>query len=248
MENTTISRNFTRLETSDFALSTRQANYESEIATYVVPAKRVVEIPDSFIGLKLMTGERFTFTTGVGETTRVLSLTNDIARDSLISLNGANVIVVRRTPTPVLEWAVADYSVSLPRTVTLTGLIASTAYAFDVYYLFGIGSANITVLSSDNTARTRILEAAIRRINMINQEDVRMGLKPGMTGLVIPERYRIQVRVNTPAPVFWHGLTETANTSPFARESFIELPINSSSLLEWPEGITRYAKEQLMAL
>ncbi|MBT9164843.1 MAG: hypothetical protein DDT23_00851 [candidate division WS2 bacterium] len=247
MEKLTISRKFARLETKDFTIFANQRGYESEIAEYVVPAKRMIEIPNDFIGLKLMTGDRFTFTTGVGETTRALVLTYPIARDSLIPLVGQNVIVVRRTPAPVIEWT--TFSVTEPRTVTLTGLLASTAYVFDVYYLFGVGSVNITVISADETARTKILESAIRKINMLNQEDVRMGLKPGMVGLCIPERYKIQVRVNTPAPVIlFDPVVDAGARSRFARESFIELPVNVSDLLQWPEDIERYAKQQLMAL
>jgi len=249
MEKITISRKFTRLATKDFVITANQSNYESEIATYIVPAKRMIEIPNDFIGLKLMTGERFTFTTGTAETTKTLTLTYPIARDTLIDLKGANVIVVKNTPTPRVEWAVANYTVTEPKTVALSGLTSGTAYTFDVYYLFGTGSANITVVSADETAKTKILEGAIRKINMLNQEDVRVGLKPGMVGLCIPERYKIQIRVITAAPiVFYDPTTDSGAKSPYARESFIELPVDVSSLLQWPENIERYAKQQLMAL
>ncbi|MBT9175677.1 MAG: hypothetical protein DDT22_01361 [candidate division WS2 bacterium] len=247
MENITISRKFTRLETKDFTIFANQRGYESEVADYIVPAKRMIEIPNDFIGLKLMTGDRFTFTTGAAETTRALTLTFPIARDSLIPLVGQNVIVVRRTPAPVIEWP--TFTVTEPRTVTLTGLLVSTAYVFDVYYLFGVGSVNITVISADETARTKILEGAIRKINMLNQEDVRTGLKPGMVGLCIPERYRIQVRVNTPAPIIlFDPVADIGARSRFARESFIELPVNVSDLLQWPEDIERYSKQQLLSI
>ncbi len=248
MENLVISRQLDRITTRDFVLRTNQLNYESETATYIVPAKRMLEIPDDFIGLKLMTGERFVFTTGVGVTTQTLTLSHSIARDSLIELRGANVIVVRRIPVPVEEWAIANYTVTEPRTVVLTGLIASTAYQFDIYYLFGGGSLNISVISSNESARTKILERAIRAVNMVNQEDVRVGLKPGMIGLCIPERFRIHVNVITPARIIWHDPAETAFSSPFARESFIELPVNVSNLLQWPAGIEIHAKQQLLGL
>ena len=249
MEEIIISRKFTRLETKDFTITANQSNYESEVATYIVPAKRIVEIPDDFIGLKLMTGERFAFSTAAGETTKTLTLTYPIARDSLIDLKGANVIVVKNTPTPREEWAVANYTVTEPKTVDLSGLTESTSYEFDIYYLFGAGSVNITVVSADETAKTKILEGAIRKINMINQEDVRVGLKPGMIGLIIPERAKIQVRVTTAASiVFYDPVTDTGAKSPYARESFIELPVNVSDQIQWPENIETYAKQQLMAL
>jgi len=247
MEDNIIPRKLGRLETSDFVITPNQINYESEIATYVVPAQRVIEIADKFMGLKLMTGDRVTFTTGVGETTRTLTLTHNIARDALIPLVGQNVIVVRRTPTPVLEWT--TFTVTEPRTVALTGLLASTAYVFDVYYLFGVGSVNISVISADEQVRTKIFERSIRSVNMINQEDTRMGLRAGMIGLVIPERFRIQVRVITPASVILHHPTaDIGAKSPFARESFIELPIYISNQLDWPEGTEDFAKQQTAAI
>lgn len=248
-EEISISRKFTRLETKDFTITANQSNYESEVATYVVPAKRMIEIPDDFIGLKLMTGERFTFSTGAGVTTKSLTLTYPIARDSLIALKGANVIVVRNKPTPREEWPVDKYTVTEPKTVDLSGLTENTDYEFDIYYLFVGGSVNITVISADETAHTRILEGAIRKINMLNQEDVRTGLKPGMVGLCIPERYKIQVKVKTAAAiVFFDPVADSGAKSKYARESFIELPVNESNLLEWPGGIEAYAKTQLMGL
>ena len=60
MEDNIIPRKLGRLETSDFVITPNQINYESEIATYVVPAQRVIEIADKFMGLKLMTGDRVT--------------------------------------------------------------------------------------------------------------------------------------------------------------------------------------------
>ena len=84
---------------------------------------------------------------------------------------------------------------------------------------------------------------------MINQEDVRVGLKPGMIGLIIPERTKIQVRVKTAASiVFYDPVIDTGAKSPYARESFIELPVNVSDQIQWPENIETYSKQQLMAL
>ena len=248
MEHLDIKRQLIRLETGHFVLRANQRDYESEVATYIVPAGKLYEIPGDFIGLKLKTGERFTFRTGVGVTTQTLTLTYDIARDQLIPLEGANVVVVKDSPAPREEWPTANYTVTLPRTIELTGLLADTDYVFDVYYLFGAGSVNITVTSADETARTKVLERNIRAVNMLNQENVRVGLKPGMVGLCIPERYKICVKVVTPAPIYFHAAEETAYSSPFARESFVSLPVNVSNLLDWPENIERYAKEQLMAL
>ena len=240
----TIMKKLIRLTNDDFTLFANQLNYESEIASYVVPAKRVYEIPDEFIGLKLMTKESFSFTTNSGETTHTLTLSYPIARDPLIDLKGANVIVVKTSPTPVAEWAVANYTVTEPKTVALSGLTQNTSYTFDVYYLFKGGSVNITVVSADGTGRTKILESSIGKVNMLNQEDVRVGLKPGMVGLVIPERFKIQINVITPA----HVVLYNKDNNPYARESFIELPVNVSNLLDWPEGIKTYAKSQLMSL
>ena len=249
VEKLAILRNIIRLGNKDFTVSANQLNYESEIATYIVPAKRMCEIPDDFIGLKLMTKDSFSFTTGSAETTQTLTLTYPIARDTLIDLTGANVIVVKDTPAPRGEWAIADYTVTEPKTVALSGLTASTAYIFDIFYLFKAGSISITVVSSDETAKTKILERAIGKVNTINQEDVRVGLKPGMVGLCIPERWKIQIRVITPASIVLYDRgIDTGAKSLYARESFIELPINVSNLLSWPEGIKAYAKSQLMAL
>jgi len=240
-----ITRHLSRITNKDFVLSANQLNYESEIATYVVPANRMFEIPNDFIGLKLMTKDHFEFSTGSSETTHVCTLTYPIAPDPLIpAVRGY--VVVHETSPAAAEWT--NFTVTLPKTVTLAGLTSSKDYVFDIYYLFGVGSLNISVLSSDGTAKTKILERAIRAVNMLNQEDIRTGLKPGMIGLCIPERYKIQVRVITPAPVILYDSQETSYSSPWARESFIELPINESSLAEWPKGIENYAKQQLMGL
>jgi hypothetical protein len=244
-----ISRKFSRLTNKDFTILANQSNYESEIATYQVPPKKVFEIPDAFIGMKLMTKESFSFTTATGETSHDCTLTYPIAQDSTIALKGANVIVVKRSPTPAGEWSTANYTVTLPKTVTLSGLTQSTSYVFDIFYLFGgAGSVNITIYSDDRSAKTKILESAIRKINQVNQEDVRTGIKPGQVGLVIPERYLIQVRVICPASiVLWDPIADSGAKSLYARESFIELPVNVSDLLAWPEGIKAFAKSQLIA-
>ena len=248
MEQLDIKRQLNRLETHHFILSKNHLNYESEVATYIIPAEKIYEVPDDFIGLKLMTKETHKFTTGTGVTTHTITLHHDIARDNLIPLEGANVIVVRDVPAPRKEWPTANYTVTLPRTVKLTGLVGGTAYTFDFYYLFGAGSVNITVESADELVKTKILEGNIRGINMKNQENVRAGLKPGMVGLCIPEKFSIKVNVVAPTVVCFRADEETAFSSPFARESFISLPVNISDLKDWPENMIRYAKEQIARL
>lgn len=245
IEKAKILRHIIRLANDDFTLSANQASYESEVATHIVPAKRMYEIPDNFIGLKLMTKDHFTFTTGAAETTHVCTLTYPIAEDKLITMVGQNVIVVITTPA---TGEVTTFTVTQPKTVTLSGLAVSTAYVVDIYYLFKDGSVNISVVSSDETAKTKILEGAIGMINQLNEEDVRIGLKPGMVGLCIPERWKIQLKVITAASIIFYGATETAYSSPYARESFFELPVNVSNLLHWPTGIKQYAKSQLMGV
>jgi len=236
------------LTTEHFDITPNQKNYESEVATYTVPKKRVLEIPDEFIRLKLMTAERFSFATPAGVDTHTLTLTYPITRDKLILLEGANVILVKTSPAPKEEWPVANYTVTEPKTVTIRKLVGGTTYEFTAYYLFGGGidggSVNVTVISADETIREKILEASIirsnrvsRRVNMVNQEDVstelKPGLKPGRVDFCLPESFKLQVRVKTPAPiVFYHPTIDIGAQSPYARESFIEFPVDVSNLSE----------------
>jgi hypothetical protein len=246
VEKAKIIRGSGLITNKDFTITANQIGYESEIATYLVPQNRVLELPDKFIGLKLMTKDTFSFSTATGETSHGCTLTYPIARNELISMKGANVIVVKRTPTPVAEWAVANYSVTEPNTVTISGLTQSTAYVFDIYYLFNNGSVNITIVSDDGNVKAKVLERAIGKVNTLNQEDVRAGLKYGQIGLVIPERYKVQIRVITNASIIlWDPVADSRAKSKYARESYIELPVDISDILQWPEGVKTFAKSQL---
>jgi hypothetical protein len=230
------------LSNTDFTITANQIGYESEIATYIVPQNKVLELPDKFIGMRLMTKETFTFSTGTGETTHACTLTYPIASNELLSLVGKSVIVVK-SGTPNAEWT--NFTVTLPNTVTISGLTQSTNYTFYIFYHFCDGSVNITVTSDDGNVKTKVLEKSIREINQINTEDVRKGLKYGMVGLIIPERYKIQVKVITSAPiVLYYPNVDTGAKSKWARESFIELPVDVSDILQWPEGIKAFAKQQ----
>jgi hypothetical protein len=242
MEQKTIRRNKIILGNSSFTMSANQSNYESEVATYSVPQNRVVEIPNEFIGLKLMTKQTFSFTTASGVTTQTLTTTYPIATDANIPMVGQNVIVVITTPA---TGEVTTFTVTTPNTVTLSGLTASTSYVVDVYYMFNSGQAKITVTSSDETAVTTLLSRNIGNLNATDQNDVRSGLKPGQLGLIIPERSKIQLKVITAAPIFLYAPgAETAYSSVYARQSFLELPANISSIFDWPSGIKGFAKQQ----
>jgi len=233
------------LTNTDFVVTPNQIGYESEIATYKVPQNRVVEIPDKFIGMKLMAKDTFSFTTGGSETSHDCTLTQPIARNNLIDLKGANVIVVKRTPTPVQEWAVANYTVTEPKTVTISGLTVSTAYVFDIYYLFNNGSVNVSVISDDGTVKTKILEKAIGEVNQLNQYDARKGLRWGKINLIIPDRWQIQVRVITQASIVLFDPTQDSGAkSIFARQSYIEFPIDTSSIFQWGAEIRDIAKQK----
>ncbi len=242
MAQDTIRRNKIVLGNSSFTLSANQSNYESEVATYVVPQNRVVEIPNEFIGLKLMTKQTFTFTTASGVTTQALTTTYPIATDSNITMVGQNVVVVLTTPA---TGVITTFTVTVPNTVTLSGLTGSTSYVANVYYMFNSGQAKITVTSSDETAVTTILSRNIGNLNATDQNDVRSGLKPGQLGLIIPERNKIQLKVITAAPIFLYAPgADTAYSSAYAQQSFLELPANISSIFDWPTGIKGLAKQQ----
>lgn len=250
MEQAKITRSSHVLQTTDFTLSANQSSYESPIATFTVPQGQVYEIPNQFIGLKLMTKESFSFTTGSGQTTHTLTTTYPIVQDPSLNVNGSfgigtNAVVDITTPA---TGVVTTFTVTLPNSINLTGLTQNTSYVVVVYYYFSGGSATLTVTSSDGTATTTVLTRSIGNLNVIDDNDVRVGLKPAMTGLVIPEQYQIQLQVNSPAPVVLYGTSETAYTSPNAMESFISLPVQTSSLYEWPSGTKAYAKQQYMGV
>jgi len=241
----TITRKSQTLQTSNFVLSANQLSYLSPVATYTVPQSQVLEIPNSFIGLKLMTKESHSFSTGSGVTTYSITTNFPIAVDPSITLVGQNVVVVITTPA---TGAVTTFTVTTPNTVALTGLTQNTSYVVTVYYYPIGGSATLTVTSSDGTATTPILTKSLMTLAYTNDDDVRQGLKPAMVGLVIPERYQIQLQINSPAPIVLYGTTETAYSSPYASQSFISLPVQISSIFDWPDGIKGYAKGQLMGV
>lgn len=236
----------------DFVIKANQVNYESEIAEYVVPSKRVLEIPNDFIGLKLMTGEEFSFATGAGENSKTLTTTYNIVKDPLLPLAPPNsgapacVIVRKVSPAPENEWT--NFTVTLPRTITLNGLTASTNYVFRVYYLFDVGNVKITILSADETAKKDILTSSIFAVNSLNQENIKAGLKPGSVGQIIPERYKVQLKVKTPAPVYLFGSTESGRKTPWARVSYLELPVLMSNEFEWKVNVDELAKSQMLTL
>jgi len=231
---------------TDFVVTANQVGYESEIATYIVPQNRVLELPDKLIGLKLATKDSFSFTTGTGETQHDCTLTYPIAPDPLLPLVGGTVIVVQRSaggsPTNV-EWT--NFTVTLPKTVTIKGLTQGTAYVYDVFYLFADGSVNITVVSDDGTVRTKILESSIASVNQLNQLDSRKGLRYGKINMIIPDRWQIQVRVITNASVVLYDPTaDSGAKSKFARQSYIELPVDISSIFQWGAEVRDIAKQR----
>lgn len=236
-----------------FTPRANQLNYESEIATYIVPAKKVIEIPADYIRLKLMTGEEFSFTTGTNENSKTLTLTYPIAKDPRLPLKAANagdsacVIVVRTTPSPVTEWVGANVTVTEPKTVVLSGLTASTAYVFKVYYLFDDGTVKLTIRSSDETQKKDILVAGIGEVNRIDQENIKAGLQVGGVGQNLPERWKLELRVKTAAPVFLYGETESGNVTPYARVSRIRLPVLITNQEDWGTNVEAIAKATMLA-
>ena len=246
-----IKRVFGRLTQEHFSLFANQLDYESEVAVYQVPSGKMVELDGrEFIGLKFITVEQFSFTTGSAETSKTLTVSYGIARDPLLpdvpSAAGqpANVLVEKTSPAPAGEWT--SFTVSGDN-VTLSGLTASTSYVFKIYYLFEKGYAKITVYSADETAKLDVLNENIGRINRLNQEDTRFGLKLGVTGLFpVPERYKIKIRVKAPTYVYWFGATASGVKTPYARVGLISLPVAMSDMIEYPESIKLYAKQQLI--
>jgi len=242
---TIITRKNQTLQTNDFVLSGNQLSYPSPVATYTVPQSQVLEIPNSFIGLKLMTKETHSFSTGSGVTTQTITTNFPIAVDPSITLVGQNVVVDITTPA---TGVVTTFTVTTPSTINLTGLTGSTAYVVTVYYYPIGGTATLMVTSSDGTANTTVLTRSLQSLAYTNDDDVRQGLKPAMTGLVISEHYQIQLFVTSAAPIVLIGTTETAFSSPNAEQSFIALPVQISSIFNWPDGIKTYAKSQLMGV
>jgi len=246
MEEKQIIRQSGILTNGDFTIVPNQIGYESEIAVYKVPQNRVLELPDKFLGLKLMTKETFSFTTGSGETQHNCTLSYPIAQDPFLPLVRGVVIVVQRsaggTPTNT-EWT--NFTVSLPKTITIKGLTQSTAYVYDIFYLFVDGSVNITIVSDDGTVRTKILEKAIGEVNRLNQHDSRKGLRYGKINMIIPDRWQLQVRVITNASVvLFDPVEDSGAKSVFAQNSYIELPVDISSVFQWPEDIRDIAKQR----
>jgi hypothetical protein len=231
---------------TDFVITPNQVGYESEIATYKVPQNRVLELPDRLIGLKLATKDSFSFTTGSGETQHNCTLSFPIAQDPLLPLVGGTVIVVQRSAggsSTNVEWT--NFTVTLPKTVTIKGLTAGTDYVYDIFYLFAGGSVNITIVSDDGTVRTKILESSIASINQLNQLDSRKGLRYGKINMIIPDRWQIQVRVITNASiVLYDPTTDSGAKSKFARQSYIELPVDISSIFQWGAKVRDIAKQR----
>ena len=251
MSTAKINRSKNSLQTSDFTLSANQSNYESEVATYVVPQNRVVEIPDDFMGLKLMTRDSFSFT--ASNTSQAITTAYNIVQDPNLN-NASGGIGIGTNVVVYIEGSgvSTSFSVTLPNTVTLTGLTSGSSYSGFIYYLFGNGQAKLTVTSSDGTATTTVLTRNIANLNQLNQNDTNVGLKPGMVNLVIPDRFKIQLKVTTSAPVFLYASgSDTAYSSQYAVNSFIDIPILVSSIFEWPggrQGALQYAKQQYMSV
>jgi hypothetical protein len=231
---------------TDFVVTPNQIGYESEIATYKVPQNRVLELPDRLIGLKLATKDSFSFTTGSGETQHNCTLSFPIAQDPLLPLVGGTVIVVQRSAagsSTNVEWT--NFTVTLPKTVTIKGLTAGTEYVYDIFYLFADGSVNITIVSDDGTVRTKILESSIASVNQLNQLDSRKGLRYGKINMIIPDRWQIQVRVITNASVvLYDPVADSGAKSKFARQSYIELPVDISSIFQWGAEVRDIAKQR----
>jgi hypothetical protein len=226
-----ISRSKLTLSTPNFSLQANQASYESPVAIYTVPPRKVYEIPNNFIRLKLATKQTFTFSTGSGETTQTLTTTYPIVEDPSFSNPVGTSVVLNMTTPATGEWT--SFTVTQPNTISVTGLTGSTSYVINAYYLFQGGEAKITVVSSDLTTKSDILTYDIGQLDILNQEDVRYGLKPGVSGMVVAERFQIQVRVNSAAPICLYGASETAYSSPFARMSYIDLKVEGSMASDW---------------
>jgi len=219
----------------------------STIATFFVPRERVYEVVNKFFQLKLPAGEVFPAVTGV--TSHIIQLTHPIARDPTISLKGANVILVQEVGGINTEVPVANYEVDeITRNITITGLVTGTTYVFKAYYLFGCNnsSVKINVLSPDgNTGRNILPIGSIRSINISNQEDINKGLRLSMAGLPIPQNFRIELEVTTPASIILYGKNEAPGQSPFSKEGFINIPMDSSARADWPVDLESQTKVHL---
>ena len=235
-----------RLFNKDFDLSANQPGFLSAVMTKVIPDGSVFEFNESLMGLTLMTGERFSFTTGTGVTTQTLTLTHPAVRNPALALERASVIVVQRRVggvDNVMEWT--TFTVTLPVTVNLTGLTAATAYEFDVYYLFDGGRASLYIQSADETTERPMLGMNIGDLNSTNQVDSRIGLRLDRTDLIASERFKIILKVDTPANIIMYDDTETAHSSPFARHSLIQLPVEKSLMKDWDIDVVQLAKKRL---
>lgn len=245
-----IRRSGINLQNADGVLSANQLGYESEVWTYRVPQGRVLELPNRFMGLKLMTRDSFSFTaTG---SSQAITLNFPIAQDPGLNGSGGalgigtNVVVVYTAGKSGVD---TNFTVTQPKTVTLDGLTSTTVYTGHIYYLFGDGQAKITITSSDGTSVGTFVNRSIANLNSTDQNDVRSGMKPGALGFVIPERFVVQLKVITQAPVFLYATgADTSESSQYAVNSFIDLVGQISSLSDWPPGTGEYAKKQLTGI
>ncbi len=247
-----INRSGVVVQNSSGVLSANQLSYESEIWPYTVPQIRVLEIPNKFIGLKLMTRDSFSFT--ASGTTQAITLNFPVAQDPELNTSsgtigiGTNIVVFFLTGTTGPS---TNFTFTGPKTVTLNGLTSTTAYTGYIYYMFADAKsqAKITITSSDGTATGTLINRAIGNLNTTIQNDVRSGIKPGGLGYILPERFQLQLKVITPAPIFLYAPgSETTFSSPNAVNSFIELNCQLSALSSWPPGTGAYAKQQLTGI
>lgn len=227
-----IGRNL--LTNRHFVLTPNTAGVDTTIAERRIPREIAEQIVDDAIEMRLMTRETFTFTTAAGETTRMLSLAGDIVSSPELGHIGDSAILIRTTPAPIIEWTTATIDYVLNR-ITLTGLLASTAYVFDVFYVFGEGNFTIKLETPTAGRETSMLYGSVRSLSQRSQYNVKSALT--LSGELMPEMFRLVITLNSPRVVSWD-----AN----ARNSILSFPIAVQPMHELPEEIVEQVKAQMV--
>ncbi len=223
------------LRNEDFVTTANVANVETVIAEHIVPRGMVKILTTDPIEHRLQTKESFSFTTGTAVTTQTLALAGDIIDSPDLGDVGDAAIVVRTTPTPITEWTnfTIDYAAN---TISLSGLIAATAYVFDVYYTFSEGSINIKIKTPENRLELVLLNTAIKTLSQRSQYNINTA--PTIVNIeILPEMFRLIISVKSSRVVSWDA---------YARNSTINIPYAVTTRGEMPEGIIDQIKARMV--
>jgi hypothetical protein len=227
------------LKLSDFTLTDSIQNAEITIAEFEVPrgaAYRIPQVPFELI-LPVKEGP-IDITTGGGITSKVITTTNNIADNARLPDAQEVLVFVHAGTAEASATLWPTYTVTRPKTITLTGLTAATTYTAWVYYISDEGKLNIIATTNNGGRKKTLYISRIGSLNLVDQYDQRTA--PKMSNcIMLPEKFKLKIvaKLTAVPQINWSGTLDIARTNalleiPFERRSIVQVTADVRKQIE----------------